>query len=67
MIITIKIKENEINDMLAVGARDLAEHVLPKSGINPEELKISHIDETNLEKRSKGEEYSFILDTWKDY
>ena len=44
MTITIIIKDKDVaSDLLAVGAKDLKEHFLPKIGINADKIKITDV------------------------
>jgi hypothetical protein len=49
-----------MEEVFAVGAKDLKEHFLPKAGIYPEKVSISHITEKERQKMLKGEEYKYF-------
>jgi hypothetical protein len=65
LIIKIKINDTEsMEEVFAVGAKDLKEYFLPKAGIYPEKVSISHITEKERQKMLKGEEYKYFKEEY---
>jgi hypothetical protein len=63
LIIKVEINDAEsVEEVLAVGAKDLKEHFLPKAGIYPEKVSISHITEKERQKMLRGEEYKCLYE-----
>lgn len=63
MIITIKIKDQDsIEDMKAVGAKDLLEYFLPKAGICATKVTVYECEPEEIKKMIRGESYSYYQD-----
>lgn len=59
MIIMIEINDEEqIEEIMATGAKDLKEHFLPKANIYPNKISISHCTPKEKQKMLKGEDFT---------
>jgi hypothetical protein len=62
--IKILIKDQDlIDELTAVGARDLRKTFLPKAGIKAHSVILFEIDDENTEKMNKGLDYKSYSDT----
>jgi hypothetical protein len=65
MTITIRIKDPDtIDNIKAVGARDLLKHFLPLAHIHADSIRIHERTPENTAKLKRGEEYSYYEDTY---
>lgn len=63
MTLTIQITDEEnIDDMKAVGAKDLKEFFLKKIGINASRVIVNHLTDENRGRMLVGEEYTHYED-----
>jgi len=65
MTITIHIKNPDtIDNIKAVGARDLLEHFLPLAHIHADSIRVHERTPEERWKMMRGEEYSYYEDTY---